>query len=656
MTEDASRAAHPRGTAPSSLEMEIEEGLMLHIKKVLDAKPKEHVEAELATMYTPWGEALDPAHVLEEHPTPQFARAMYRTLNGTWECGFIADGHDPTEDLVAVVEQAPVPQDDEFAYCIVVPFSPEAPLSGVGRQLQPNELLWYRRSFDAPERAQDERVLLHFQAVDYACAVRVNGHIAGSHAGGYTPFAFDITELLHDGTNELLVCVADPSEFGGRLRGKQRFDRGDIWYTAQSGIWQTAWLEVVPKTHISFAQIDADSHTGILAVGVYVEQAGDPAAQSQAKRGLTAHAPSFVLEVLSDDGAVIASNSSAIEGGTAAAALQLPDVRIWSPEDPYLYRLRLRCGDDAVDSYCAFRAVEMKRTDDGHLRVFLNGEQLFIKGVLDQGYWSDGLMTAPSDDALVADIQAMHDAGFNLMRKHIKIESERWYYHCDRLGMLVVQDMVTGGAPEINLWHWSYKPTLFKVSWNHFGDNMPGYWKRLGSADEAYRAEWTATCREAIRLLGNHPCIIGWSLFNEGWGQFNAKRACKLVRSLDATRFIDAVSGWYDQRCGDFSSVHNYFRDLDVWRDKRHGRAFIISEFGGFTHHVDGHSALDEAYGYEPYDDIAEWRKAMRALLAEAEALEPKGLVGYVYTQVSDIEEETNGILTYDRRINKLNA
>ena len=301
----------------------------------------------------------------------------------------------------------------------------------------------------------------------------------------------------------------------------------------------------------------------------------------------------------------------------------------------------------------------MKRDSAGKLRLHLNGKPLFIKGVLDQGYWPDGLMTAPADDALVYDIEAMRDAGFNMMRKHIKIESARWYYHCDRLGMLVLQDMVIGGGSEINLWHWSYKPTLFKISWGHYRDTVPGHQRNLGAGDAAYRKEWEQTCRETVQLLGNHPCIIGWSLFNEGWGQFDTRRMCAMVRSLDPTRPIDAVSGWYDQQCGDFNSVHNYFRDMVVWRDRkcwRDGgqRAFFVSEFGGFSHHVDGHSSLDESYGYEIFDDVHAWQKAVRGLLAQMDALEAKGLAGYVYTQVSDIEEEVNGILTYDRRVNKL--
>ena len=611
---------------------------MLNLKKVLGAKPKEHEEVALATLFTPWGEALDPDHVLEEHPTPQFAREAYQILNGRWHLAFVQGNHAPTDDLETVVRDAEAPAPQAFDCEIVVPFSPEAPLSGVNRQLQPHELLWYKHSFEAPTLDGGKRLLLHFQAVDYACSVRVNGKHACSHVGGYTPFSCDVTDLLEAGTNELAVCVADPSEFGGRLRGKQRFDRGDIWYTAQSGIWQTVWMEVVPAAFIESVKIEPDAKTGILAIGARLRGIAD------------AH---FAVEVLDADGKQVASAECAVDSPTCAIAVHIPAPHRWSPDDPYLYHLRFTYGDDVVESYCAFRSIEMGHDRQGHACVLLNGEPLFIKGVLDQAYWSDGLMTAPADEAFVFDIEAMRACGFNLMRKHIKVESARWYYHCDRLGMLVLQDMVSGGAPEILLWQWSYKPTLFKLSWSHMRDDKPANWEKLGAGDAGYRAEWTRTCRETVELLSNHPCIIGWSLMNEAWGQFEARKACDMVRALDSTRVIDAVSGWYDQRCGDFKSQHNYFRDLRVW-PCWHGRAYFVSEFGGFTHRVDGHSALDKAYGYEPFDDREEWRQAVRGLLAHMDSLEPKGLAGYVYTQVSDIEEETNGILTYDRRVNKL--
>ena len=616
---------------------------MLHLKKVLGAKPKEHKVSELATLFTPWGETLDADHVLEEHPDPQFARASYQVLNGRWKCAFLASSHELDGDLESVVRDAPMPSPDAFETDIVVPFSPEAPLSGASRQLQPDELLWYRRAFETPALDGGKRLLLHFQAVDYACAVRVNGQLAGTHVGGYIPFSLDITDLLIEGQNELAVCVADPSEFGGRLRGKQRFDRGDIWYTAQSGIWQTVWMETVPASYIESVTIEPDAKTGVLAIGARLIGPSD--AESAF--------PPFKVEMLDADGKPVASAECEPDAATCAVAVHLPNVHLWSPDDPYLYDLRLAFGDDAVESYCAFRTVEIRQDDTGKKRVFLNGAPLFIKGVLDQAYWSDGLMTAPADAAYTFDIEAMRACGFNLMRKHIKVEAARWYYHCDRLGMLVMQDMVSGGDPEIKTWNWSYKPTLFKFSWNHMRDDTPANREKLGAGDPRYREEWTLTCRDTVRLLANHPCIIGWSLMNEGWGQFDARAACDMVRALDPTRVVDAVSGWYDQRCGDFYSVHNYFRDMAVWRDHGANRAFFVSEFGGFTHRVENHSALDEAYGYEPYDDIDEWRKAVRSLLAEMDALEPKGLAGYVYTQVSDIEEETNGILTYDRRVNK---
>ena len=624
---------------------------MLHLKKVLGAKPKEHVVSELETLYTPWGERLDTTHVWEEHPTPQFARTRFVTLNGYWQCLFVENGHNPADDLEDVVRQAATPTGWENADEIIVPFSPEAPLSNVNRQLKPDELLWYRREFETPELAEGERFLLHFQAVDHTCAVRVNGKLLATHVGGYIPFGFDATDALVAGANELLVCVADPSELGGRVRGKQRFDRGDIWYTAQSGIWQSVWAETVPAAYIESVKVEPDAKTGILAIGAKLNM-----------RDATGANHALRVEALDGEGAPVASAQCEADSATCAVAVHIPDARLWSPDDPYLYRLCFTFGDDRVDSYCAFRSVEVRADEDGKARVFLNDEPFFIKGVLDQGYWSDGLMTAPSDEALVFDIEAMRADGFNLMRKHIKVECDRWYYHCDRLGMLVLQDMVSGGAPEIMTWHWSYKPTLFKPSWSRMRDDKPANQEKLGAGDAAFREEWTRTCRETVQLLGNHPCIIGWSLMNEGWGQFDARAACDMVRALDPTRVIDAVSGWYDQQCGDFYSVHNYFRDMAVWRDprawlsRRPKRAFFVSEFGGFTHHVEGHSSLDEAYGYEPYDDIAEWRRAVRALLAEMDALEARGLVGYVYTQVSDIEEETNGILTYDRRVNKLTS
>lgn len=636
---------------------------MLDLKRVLAAKPKEHHAVTLARLTTPWGEAIDPARVLSEHPNPQFARMSHRSLNGWWQCSFgywtefdfkrhaasakgkgKDDGpHATLEQMARAVVQAQIPPDSAFDQNILVPFSPEAPLSGVGRELHPGELLWYRRTFEAPSLRHGERLLLHFEAVDHTCSCRVNGATVGNHIGAYDAFAFDITNALVEGTNEIALCVADATEQSGQVRGKQRLDRGDIWYTAQSGIWQSVWLEIVPDARIENAQLTG-SASGLITI----------TAQFLVLPG--AHQPaSMGIDLFDGAGTPVARIVQPVDGTACALSLQVPEPRPWTPDDPHLYRVVLTYGADVVDSYCGLRDVQVMQDGDGNPRLFLNGQPLFLKGVLDQGYWPDGLLTAPSDEALVADIKAARAAGFNLMRKHVKVESSRWYYHCDRLGMLVWQDMPNGGDAGPNPWNWSYKPTLFKHSWDHFTDDTPEHRKTLGGGAQDYQHDWKQTCVATVRQLESHPCIIAWALFNEGWGQFDSKSAYELVAKLDPTRPIDAVSGWYDQGDGDFKSVHNYFRSLKVWPDKGK-RAFVISECGGLTFHVNGHSSLEEAYGYASYESEAEWAHAVRALLDELDALEPKGLAGYVYTQLSDIEEETNGLLTYDRRVNKLDV
>ena len=343
-------------------------------------------------------------------------------------------------------------------------------------------------------------------------------------------------------------------------------------------------------------------------------------------------------------------------GGAVALAVPVARPRLWSPDDPYLYGLRLVYGDDEVSSYCAFRTACVRPDARGAARFHLNGKPLFLRGVLDQGYWPDGLMTAPSDEALAFDIQAMKDAGFNLLRKHIKVERDRWYYHCDRLGMLVQQDMVSGGGP-YSTWHTSYKPTFLRRSWGAYDDRPAAHQANLAAGDGAFRAAWTDACRGTVEHLKNHPCIVTWVLFNEGWGQFDARAAAAAVRAADPTRPVDAVSGWYDQACGDYLSVHNYFRKLEVYPDRAaRGRAFFISEFGGLSLHLPDHSALSTSYGYGGFASAGAWREGVRAQLAAADALEPQGLAGFVYTQLADVEEETNGLLTYDRRVSKLQA
>lgn len=634
---------------------------MLDIKRVLASAPRKPEQTALEPLYTVWGERIAEGCESEPvHPHPQFERASFQSLDGWWDYRIVS-----CESAETAWRTAEPPTD--FEGSIRVPFSPEAPLSSVNRQLMPNELLWYRRTFPTPSIGARDRLFLHFEAVDYACACLVNGTRVGNHVGGYLPFSFDITDALADGANEIALCVYDPSDEGVQLRGKQKLDRGGIWYTAQSGIWQTVWLEAVPEAHIESIEIDAQADAGVLELVVTVHD--DESAANAGSTALTVRlfdGDAEVLASVSDAPAETAhadTGSGASEAGCASHALcthrlvlDVARPHLWSPEDPHLYRLELSFGDDRVKSYCAFRTVSMEPDEHGIVRLCVNHEPRFLRGVLDQGYWPDGLLTAPSDEALAFDIETCKKLGFTMLRKHIKIESDRWYYHCDRLGMLVWQDMVSGGSP-LSAWHSSYKPTFFRRSWTLCADDTPKRHRAYSAGSDAYRAEWTDTCAGTVAYLKNHPSIVTWVLFNEAWGQFDARTATEAVRALDPTRPIDAVSGWYDQACGDFSSVHNYFRPLEVYADQAQPRrAFVISEFGGLSYHVPDHSSLSSSYGYGSFTDLTAFRAAVGKALADADSLESEGLAGFVYTQLSDVEEETNGILTYDRRINKLDG
>ncbi len=657
---------------------------MLDIRRVLASAPKKHTEETLNSLMTVWGEALDTSNVLPEYPRPRMRRDNYVMLNGVWDYAIVSVDDKVTTETLSQ-QEIPSSWDGQ----IVVPFSPEALLSGVGRTVRPNELLWYRCKIDLPKLADDQRVILHFEAVDWMCACFVNGKLAGTHVGGYLPFSFDVTDLLGSSategstgesealsmaesattaevvdtaesaaTAELALCVWDPSDIGSQLRGKQRLSRGDIWYTAQSGIWQSVWYEVVSAAHLESLTLKGDMF-GTL----------DIRASAQLDESICAQGSAFELELslkneLGQD--VLLVTLPVNEAEETSAELRVNDPLLWSPESPHLYDVEATLRQngvvvDTVRSYCAFRTVEVKPDENGVPRVHLNGSPYFVRGVLDQGYWPDGLMTAPSDDALVYDIEAMKSAGFNTLRKHIKIESERWYYHCDRLGMLVWQDCVSGGS-SYSPWHTSQKPTLFSFTWSRFDDTTPSHHKALSAGDKAYQNEWIETCQGMVKLLDGHPSIGIWTLFNEGWGQFDARAATEAVCALDATRPIDATSGWYDQGCGDFLSIHNYFRPLRAgWHGKQNrkllpNRAVVISEFGGLAQMTAGHTSLDHSYGYGDFATVGDWRVAVRELLEEAESLQDEGLAGYVYTQVSDVEEEVNGLLTYDRKVNKFNG
>jgi hypothetical protein len=609
----------------------------LDIVRVIKSIPKDHGPERLQELVTPWGEQLIANEELvdESHPRPLLARQTWQTLDGWWECAFVV-----RDDAAGAWRDAAQPT--SFDQRIRVPFSPETLLSGVKRQLGPEELLWYHRTFAKPELPSRGSCLLHFDGVDYACAVYVNGSKVAEHEGAYLPFCVDITHLLREGENDLALCVYDPSDAGTQLRGKQRLNRGGMWYTAQSGIWQTAWLEVVPRTHVDELLVQTDIETGRLTVSVRAT-------------GIAM----LSVEVLHAGEVVASGIQSRRVGGLMTIQLDIEDWHLWTPEDPAIYDLHVSYGEDDLTSYVAFRTCSIEADSTGVARFCLNHKPLFLRGLLDQGYWPDGLLTPPSSEAVVNDIQTAQDAGFNLLRKHIKVESERFYALCDRMGMLVFQDMPSGGDNPSD--HWSRNlPTLWRRSWHSHRDDTPKGHQRFGSTDEAYQSEWLQTCEDVVCRLANHPCVVAWVLFNESWGQFDSGAATQMVWDLDPSRPVLSASGWYDQGTGDIRGIHNYFRGMHMFADpyeqkgSHRNRAQMISEFGGLTWPVAGHSSLDHSYGYAEFESMEQWRASLNELLASVDALEGEGLAGFVYTQLSDVEEETNGLLTYDRKVNKL--
>ena len=592
-----------------------------------------------AGLLTPWGEALDPDHPLPEYPRPQLVRSSHLNLNGRWEYAITA-----TED-------AP----EAFDGTIVVPFSPETLLSGVGRLVSPDDVLHYRRTVVLPSGflpSPDARVLLHFGAVDQWCRVSVNDQRVGEHLGGYLPFTCDVTDALHDGGNELRVVVRDPSDTGQLSRGKQRLARGGIWYTPQSGIWQTVWMEAVPARWIERLEIipelgpaPAIPGSESLRVVVHVAEPGEgPRGAAPADgdgRAMTA-------EVVVRAGGIELARAAGAVG--EPLVLALPGARRWSPEDPFLHDLEVRAGADVVRSYAGLRSFGLGPDAEGIPRLLLNGTPYFHAGVLDQGYWSDGGYTAPSDEALVHDIATMKRLGFTMLRKHIKVEPLRWYHHCDRLGMLVWQDMVNGGG--------RYNPAVISVpavaSRVRVDDRR---YRTFARGDEAGRAHWLAEMEATIALLGNVVSLAMWVPFNEGWGQFDAAEVCDRVRALDPTRTVDHASGWHDQGAGDLTSLHVYFRAFRVPRPRRGTahRALALTEYGGYSLRLPEHSTTTREFGYRRYPDAAALARAFTRL--HTRQIIPAigaGLSASVYTQLSDVEDETNGLLTYDRRVVKI--
>jgi hypothetical protein len=552
---------------------------------------------------TPWADQVDPSAPLPEYPRPLMQRTDWMNLNGLWDYAVRKAGE-------------PFGKADGR---ILVPYCIESSLSGVGRTVAVDEYLWYHRTFSLPKSWKGNRVLLHFGAVDWKADIWVNDVKAGSHTGGYTPFSIDITDALKSGENSLTVRVWDGTDTGFQPRGKQVRKPSGIWYTSVTGIWQTVWLEPVPEQHIRNLRTTPDLDAGcirVLAEGV--------------DRG--------VVEVsLSADGRRVAS-ARALAG--SEVEIPVPGARLWTPDDPYLYDLEvslIRDGKtlDRVKSYCAMRKVGVTPGKDGILRLTLNDKPVFMYGPLDQGWWPDGLYTAPTDEALAFDVQKTKDWGFNLIRKHVKVEPARWYYHCDRLGILVWQDMPSGdlhGSWQNTRW---YQGTEFV---------------RSADSEACYRKEW----REIMDYLYSQPCIVAWVPFNEGWGQFKTLEITAWTKQYDPSRLVNSASGGnHFLGAGDILDLHNYPQPDMYLYDAN--RVNVLGEYGGIGLPVEGHLwTPDRNWGYvkfaspkEVTDEYVKYARQLKEMVA-------RGFSAAIYTQTTDVEIEVNGLMTYDRRVDKV--
>ncbi len=566
---------------------------------------------------TQWFDKVDKTCPLPEYPRPQLARKNWKNLNGIFEYAITDKNSDIPE---------------KFDGDILVPYSVESELSGVNKALNENQLLWYRKKFTLDETFSGKRALLHFGAVDWQCKVWVNNKVAGEHTGGYNPFSFDITDLLSDGENELLIRVYDPTDAGHQQRGKQIRKPVGFWYTATSGIWQTVWLEPVNNCRIKSICLTPDIDKGIIKI----ETKHNCACGGK----LTAK--------------ILDGGKTVFEGEIEACAeIEVPEAKLWSPESPFLYDLELTLDcdgeKDEVASYFGMRKFSIVNGADGYPRLALNNKPYFQKGLLDQGYWPESQLTPPTDEAMIFDIQKMKDLGFNMLRKHIKEEPLRWYYHCDKLGMLVWQDMISGGKP--------LNPILAGALPNinvHVKDNI---YKAFNRDLPEWREEFKVELFEMIDNLYNCVSICCWVPFNEGWGQFDALEIGNKVKAYDPSRLVDHASGWHDQGGCDFKSVHKYIFPVHrPTKFRAKGRPFVLSEFGGYSWNIKEHAWNPiRSFGYIPFTSKQAITKAYVNLHEkQIIPLIAKGLCATVYTQVSDVEFEVNGIYTYDRKILKI--
>ena len=553
---------------------------------------------------TKWAGDVRPDNVLPEYPRPQMVRKDWLNLNGLWDYAIT-----PKE----------ISKCEKFEGKILVPFAVESALSGVGKTVGEKNELWYRRSFNVSSAWKGKRILLHFGAVDWETTVWLNGKNLGSHKGGYDGFSFDITDALKAaGPQELVLRVWDPVDAGTQPRGKQVRKPHSIWYTSVTGIWQTVWLEPVPEIYIGSFKVIPNIDTEYITIDIdHIGSAEGYTIQVQAKDGWS-------------------TKSKAKAGINEQILLPLKNPKLWSPDSPFLYDLKLILRDrkgkkvDEVTSYFGMRKISLGKGKDGITRMMLNNKFLFQFGPLDQGWWPDGLYTAPTDKALRYDIQATKKLGFNMARKHVKIEPARWYYWCDKLGLLVWQDMPSGDK--------------------YIGGNDPDITRTEASADQFKRE-----LKAMVNAFQNHPSIIVWVPFNEGWGQFDTAGITEYVKSLDPTRLVNSVSGWADRGTGDILDIHSYPGPAMPKTEQK--RAIVLGEFGGLGLPVAGHTWQEKKnWGYRNFKDVPTLTAAYSELISKLYPMITEGLSAAVYTQTTDVEIEVNGLMTYDRAVIKMDV
>ena len=573
--------------------------------------------SQTARLKTPWTDQMNPEAPLQEYPRPQLVREAWQNLNGQWD--------------YAILPKGSLPQ-SRFVGKITVPFPVESFLSGVQKNVGPENELWYEKSVDLTLNRKNKRVLIHFGASDWETEVWINGTSVGKHQGGYDAFSFDITDqLAKSNSQKITVRVWDPSDSGPQPRGKQVKEPKGIWYTPVTGIWQTVWLETVPESYVSSVFSVTDWENSSLA---FHPEINNP------KMGQ-------MLEIsLLENGSPVAS----VKGETnKPAPIKIPAPKAWSPDSPFLYEVSVKLFEgkkliEEVKSYAAYRDIRMAKSSDGHQRMFLNGKPLFHFGPLDQGWWPDGLYTAPTDEALLFDIVKTQEMGFNMIRKHVKVEPARWYYHADRLGMLVWQDMPSGDMGN----RWEVRPGIIREGVERI---------RTAESEAIFKTEWT----EIINEFRFFPSIVVWVPFNEAWGQFKTTEITQLTRNLDPSRLINSASGGNFEMqgtkvVGDILDLHNYpdpvMPDPKIFGSEN---ILVLGEYGGLGLPLEGHTwQLKDNWGYQSFSSKQDLQSRYSALIDDLAKYVPKGLAAAVYTQTTDVEIETNGLMTYDRQIIKI--